>query len=147
MKKSKILNEIGAVLQEYKHHIEDSISRYKLAAERDDDDTTDPDDLSHQAEAADLLLRFEQLLSEAHKQELSLSKHTKDKPNCIAPGALAVTKSHYVYIGISVPPFKFNGKTVITMSEKAPAYHNMQGRKRGEMLELGEYNNRIIAVV
>jgi hypothetical protein len=46
-----------------------------------------------------------------------------------------------------VPPFKFNGKTVITLSEKAPAYHNMQGRKRGEMLELGEYNNRIIAVV
>lgn len=146
MDKTRILQEIMAVLQKYTHQIESSIMRYKLAVTIDEDDILDPEDLSHQAEASDLLLRFKQLLLQAKKQEQFLLTHGTNKTDCISPGALVETKSHYIYIGISVPAFKFNGKTVVTLSEKAPAYHNMREKKVGEIIELGEHYLKIITI-
>ena len=147
MDKSKILTEIAAALQEHIRHIEASVTRYKLASDIDDDDTMDPEDLSRQAEASDMQLRFEQLLLQAKEQEFFIMDHDDENHDSIVPGALIETDSHYIYIGISVPSFQLEDKTVLTISEKAPAYLSMRGKKPGDTLELGEHYYKIVSIL
>ncbi|MFM2229138.1 MAG: hypothetical protein RL607_396 [Bacteroidota bacterium] len=147
MDKSKILTEIAASLQEHIRHIEASVTRYKLASDIDDDDTMDPEDLSRQAEASDMQLRFEQLLCQAKEQEFFLMDHDDVLHEIVIPGALVETDSHYIYMGISIPAFTLEKKTVLTISEKAPAYSGMRGKKAGDTIEIGEKLYKILSIV
>ncbi|MEN9335655.1 MAG: hypothetical protein RLZZ500_642 [Bacteroidota bacterium] len=147
MDKSTILTEIAAALQEHIRHIEASVTRYKLASDIDDDDTMDPEDLSRQAEASDMQLRFEQLLYQAKEQEFFLMDHDDVLHDAVTPGALIETDSHFIYMGISIPAFTLENKTVITISEKAPAYSSMRGKKAGDTIELGEQLYKILSIV
>lgn len=147
MDKSKILTEIAAALQEHIRQIEASVMRYKLASNIDDDDTLDPEDLSRQSEATDMQLRFEQLLLQAKEQEFFIMDHDDEFHDVIEPGALIETEMNYIYVGIAIPTFQLDGKTVLTISEKAPAYLAMRGKKAGDTLELGEHHHKIVSIL
>lgn len=146
MNKSKILTEIAGVLQEHIRHIETSVTRYKLASEIDHDDVMDPEDLSRQAEASEMLQHFEQLLLQAKEQELFIKDHDNENYDSIVPGALIQTDSYYLYIGISVPSFQMDKKTVLTISENAPIYINIRGKKVGDTIKLGEHHHKILSI-
>jgi hypothetical protein len=123
MNKTLLVLEIAAELQAYIQQIENSVKRYKLATDLDDNDTLDPEDYARQSE----------------------EQHCKKYP-IIQLGALVETETYYIYVGISIPTFKWKDKTVITLSEKAPAYAEMRGKKAGDTIEFGAKRHKILAI-
>lgn len=146
MNKTLLVLEIAAELQAYIQQIENSVKRYKLATDLDDNDTLDPEDYARQSEAAEMQLRYEQLLRQAKEQESFLMEHDQKEYATIVPGVLIETEIYYIYVGISIPSFKWEEKTVITLSEKAPAYAEMRGKKSGDTIELGAKRHKILAI-
>ena len=146
MNKTLLVLEIAAELQAYIQQIENSVKRYKLATDLDDDDTLDPEDYARQSEAAEMQLRYEQLLRQAKEMENFMMEHDSNTYAIVLPGALIETETYFIYVGISIPSFKWGDKTVITLSEKAPAYAEMRGKKAGDTIELGAKRHKILAV-
>ena len=146
MNKTLLALEIVAELQAYIQQIENSVKRFKIATDLDDNDTLDPEDYVRQSEAAEMQLRYEQLLRQAKEMETFMLEHEQKEYTIILPGALVETEMYYIYVGISIPSFKWDDKTVITLSEKAPAYAKMRGKKAGDTIELGAKRHKILAI-
>ncbi|MFN7331861.1 MAG: hypothetical protein ACK5SB_02595 [Flavobacterium sp.] len=146
MNKTLLILEIAAELQAYIQQIENSVKCYKLATDLDDDDTLDPEDYTRQSEAAEMQLRYEQLLQQAKAMETFMLEHEQKEYTMILPGALVETEMYYIYVGISIPSFQWDDKTVITLSEKAPAYAEMRGKKAGDTIELGAKRHKIVCI-
>ncbi|WP_353086744.1 hypothetical protein [Flavobacterium sp.] len=146
MNKTLLVLEIAAELQAYIQQIENSVKRYKLATDLDDNDTLDPEDYARQSEAAEMQLRYEQLLRQAKEMETFMREQHCKKYTIIQLRALVETETYYIYVGISIPTFKWKDKTVITLSEKAPAYAEMRGKKAGDTIEFGAKRHKILAI-
>jgi hypothetical protein len=69
-----IINEQKVVIST----IENSVSRYKNASDIDENDSIDPEDFSHQDEAKEMQLRYEQILVQA-KNNLDFLETYKNK--------------------------------------------------------------------
>lgn len=137
-----IINEQNAVIST----IENSVSRYKNASDIDENDSVDPEDFSHQDEAKEMQLRYEQILVQA-KNNLDFLETYKDKETTkIELGSLIETEDLYIFIGISLQQFMFNGKNVIAISEDAPIYNSIKEKTIGEKIAIGTIENTIISI-
>jgi hypothetical protein len=137
-----IINEQNAVIST----IENSVSRYKNASDIDENDSIDPEDFSHQDEAKEMQLRYEQILVQA-KNNLDFLETYKDKETTkIELGSLIETEDLYIFIGISLQQFMFNGKNVIAISEDAPIYNSIKEKTIGEKIAIGTIENTIISI-
>ena len=137
-----IINEQNAVIST----IENSVSRYKNASDIDENDNVDPEDFSHQDEAKEMQLRYEQILVQA-KNNLDFLETYKDKETTkIEQGSLIETEDLYIFIGISLQQFMFNGKNVIAISEDAPIYNSIKEKTIGEKIAIGTIENTIISI-
>ena len=64
---------IAVIIEEQKavvDSLKQTVNRYKIASDLDEESTHDPEDFSHQTQAKDMQLRYEKTLKEA---ELSLA--------------------------------------------------------------------------
>ena len=146
MNKKEILDSIIKEQQSVIENLQDSVNRYKTASDLEENSTSDPDELSRQTEAKDMQLRFEQLHSEA-KHHLNLLENEKDNNyEEIENGSLIETEKYYFYVGISVPSFDFKGKEVISVSEEAPIFKEMEGKKAGDEFKMGDTNYKILDI-
>ena len=137
-----IINEQNVVIST----IENSVSRYKNASDIDENDSIDPEDFSHQDEAKEMQLRYEQILVQA-KNNLDFLETYKDKETTkIELGSLIETDDLYIFIGISLQQFMLNGKNVITISEEAPIYNSIKEKTIGEKITIGTIENTIISI-
>ncbi len=137
-----IINEQNVVIST----IENSVSRYKNASDIDENDSIDPEDFSHQDEAKEMQLRYEQILVQA-KNNLDFLETYKNKESTkIELGSLIETEDLYIFIGISLQQFKLNGKNVIAISEEAPIYNSIKGKTIGEKITIGTIENTIISI-
>ena len=137
-----IINEQNVVIST----IENSISRYKNASDIDENDSIDPEDFSHQDEAKEMQLRYEQILVQA-KNNLDFLETYKNKDTTkIEVGSLIETEDLYIFIGISLQQFKLNGKNVIAISEEAPIYNSIKEKTIGEKITIGTIENTIISI-
>lgn len=137
-----IINEQNAVIST----IENSVSRYKNASDIDENDSIDPEDFSHQDEAKEMQLRYEQILVQA-KNNLDFLETHKDKETAkIELGSLIETDDLYIFIGISLQQFMLNGKNVIAISEDAPIYKSIKEKTIGEKITIGTIENTIISI-
>ena len=137
-----IINEQNAVIST----IENTVSRYKNASDIDENDNVDPEDFSHQDEAKEMQLRYEQILVQA-KNNLDFLETYKDKETTkIELGSLIETEDLYIFIGISLQQFMFNGKNVIAISEDAPIYNSIKEKTIGEKIAIGTIENTIISI-
>ncbi len=139
---SKIIEEQKIVIA----NLENSISRYRIASDIDEYDSIDPEDFSHQEEAKDMQLRYEQMAIQA-KNNLDILESYKNK-NCttIEAGALVETEKLFLFIGISIPQFILNNKNVITLSEQAPIFSTLKDKVVGEKIAIGKIENTILAI-
>jgi hypothetical protein len=137
-----IIEEQNKVIQNIKH----SVSRYKVASDLDENDSIDPEDFSHQGEAKDMQLRFEQMLIQAKNNLENLKKYSTKESVIIEAGALIETNDFIIFIGISIPQFNFNGKTIITLSEQAPIYKSLKNKKIGDVIKIGALESEIIKI-
>lgn len=138
MDKATILSKIIDEHQKVIDNLKSSVERYKHESDMDEDNTLDPDDYARQNEAKDMQLRFEKMLKEA-KQNLKFLEDSKAEiKDKIEAGTLVETDKNYLFVGVSVPVFKFENKEVISFSEDAPIYKNVKNRKIGDIFEIGK---------
>lgn len=145
MDKVKIISAIIEEQQKVINGLKSSAERYKSEADLDEDQTQDPEDYSRQNEAKDMQLRYEKLLLTAQKNWNILEKAKSENYTEIEIGTLIETDKNYIFVGISLPVFKYEGKDVISVSEEAPVFQNLKSKTLGDTLELGNNNFKIIS--
>lgn len=145
MDKAKILSAIIDEQEKVINNLKASIERYKQESNMDEDNTLDPDDYARQNEAKDMQLRYENMLKSA-KHNLNFLEDSKTKINDkIEAGTVIETDKTYIFVGISLPVFKYEGKDVISVSEEAPVFQTLKSKTLGDTLELGNNNFKIIS--
>jgi hypothetical protein len=137
-----IINEQNVVIST----IENSVSRYKNASDIDENDSVDPEDFSHQDEAKEMQLRYEQILVQAKNNLDFLETYKNKETTKIELGSLIETEDLYIFIGISLQQFKLNGKNVIAISEEAPIYNSFKEKTIGEKITIGTIENTILSI-
>lgn len=137
-----IINEQNVVIST----IENSVSRYKNASDIDENDSIDPEDFSHQDEAKEMQLRYEQILVQAKNSLDFLETYKNKETTKIELGSLIETEDLYIFIGISLQQFMLNGKNVIAISEEAPIYNSIKEKTIGEKITIGTIENTIISI-
>lgn len=145
MDKAKILSAIIDEQEKVINNLKASIERYKQESNMDEDQTQDPEDYSRQNEAKDMQLRYEKLLLTAQKNWNILEKAKSENYTEIEIGTLIETDKNYIFVGISLPVFKYEGKDVISVSEEAPVFQTLKSKTLGDTLELGNNNFKIIS--
>ena len=145
MDKEKIISAIIEEQQKVINSLKSSAERYKSEADLDEDQTQDPEDYSRQNEAKDMQLRYEKLLLTAQKNWNILEKAKSENYTEIEIGTLIETDKNYIFVGISLPVFKYEGKDVISVSEEAPVFQTLKSKTLGDTLELGNNNFKIIS--
>ena len=145
MDKVKIISAIIEEQQKVINSLKSSAERYKSEADLDEDQTQDPEDYSRQNEAKDMQLRYEKLLLTAQKNWNILEKAKSENYTEIKIGTLIETDKNYIFVGISLPVFKYEGKDVISVSEEAPVFQTLKSKTLGDTLELGNNNFKIIS--
>jgi hypothetical protein len=138
MDKAIILSKIIDEHQKVIDNLKASVERYKTASDMDEDNTLDPDDYARQTEAKDMQLRFEQKLKAAKQKLQFLEDSKKETKEEIEPGTLMETDKNFIFVGVSVPVVKYEGKEIICFSEDAPIYKSIKGKKIGDIFEIGE---------
>lgn len=145
MDKVKIISAIIEEQQKVINNLKSSVERYKSEADLDEDQTQDPEDYSRQSEAKDMQLRYAKLLLTAQKNWNILENAKSENHTEIEVGTLIVTDKNYIFVGISLPVFKYDGKDVISISEEAPVFKSLKSKNIGETLELGNNSFKIIS--
>ena len=145
MDKVKIISAIIEEQQKVINGLKSSAERYKSEADLDEDQTQDPEDYSRQNEAKDMQLRYEKLLLTAQKNWNILEQAKSENYTEIEIGTLIETDKNYIFVGISLPVFKYEGKDVISVSEEAPVFQTLKSKTLGDTLELGNNNFKIIS--
>lgn len=138
MDKAIILSKIIDEYQKVIANLKSSVDRYKHESDMDEDNTLDPDDYARQNEAKDMQLRFQKMLNEAKKNLKFLEDSKSESKEKAEAGALIETDSSYLFIGVSVPVFKFERKEIISFSEDAPIFKQVKGKKVGDAVEIGK---------
>lgn len=143
MKKSEI---IQAIIQEEKEVIADlekAIKVYRNASDLDEEDTLDPEDLSHQTEYKEMQLRLENKLQRKEAVIVALAKFKDTKVDTITNGAVVETDKMYLYIGTVAHPIMVNNKKVLGISLKAPIMATLADKKVGETVKIGKETHTI----
>ncbi len=138
---------INIIIEEQKVVIESlkqSVDRYKIASDLDEESTHDPEDFSQQTQAKDMQLRYEKTLREAEQSLAFLEGEIKLTHDKIEKGTLVETDHNFLFVGISVPPFKFENKEVVAFSDHAPVFQNIKGKNKGDTIEVGSKSLLVI---
>ena len=143
MKRTAIINIIIEEQTVVIESLKQSVERYKTASDLDEESTHDPEDFSHQTQAKDMQLRYEKMLREADQNLSFLEGELKAKHDKIENGTLIETDKNFIFVGISVPSFEFEGKEVIAFSDHAPVFQNIKGKSKGDSVEIGSKSVKI----
>lgn len=146
MSKKEILNRILEEQKKVIDNLQTSIDRYKSASSRDDDNSIDPEDYSHQDEAKDMKMRLEEILHKEQRDKTIIENCLNSQNSVIERGAVIETQEYYFFVGVSLPKFTWNGKDVLTISEKAPIFSKIKDKKAGDEITLGNKSLRILAI-
>lgn len=147
MDKVKILSAIIDEQLKVIGNLKASIERYKHESDLDEDQTLDPEDYARQNEAKDMQLRYEKMLNAANLNLKVLENAKSEIHKEIKIGTLIETDKSYIFVGISIPAFKFDGKDVISVSEDAPVFKNLKSKKIGDTVEFGNTNFEIKSIL
>ena len=146
MKREEILGKIIEEQQKVIDNLKQSVERYKTASDIDEDDTLDPEDLSQQTQAKDMQLRYEKMLSDAKNSMNFLNDELANSHEKIENGSLVETNEKWLFVGISVPVFNIDGKDVISFSDDAPIFKNLNGKNVGDEITIGENKLKILSI-
>ncbi|WP_018674964.1 hypothetical protein [Riemerella columbina] len=146
MKKEDIIKKIIEEQQKVIDNFQNSVNRFRTASDMDEEATHDPEDFSHQTEAKDMQLRYEQLVKNAEQNLAFLEQSINETHGGIESGALIETDKNYIFVGISVSPFRFNDKDVICISESAPIFSKIKEAKVGDQIDFGTHTIEVLNI-
>lgn len=143
MNKKEILKKIIAEQETSISELEKSIDALRTAADLDETETFDPEDMSHQAESKDMQMRLQLQLAKAKANLDALNKFNTAGMSEGGSGALVVTGKQIFLMGISAPSMDINGNNIVFVSEDAPAFGLMKGIKPGKEFQLGTHKYKV----
>lgn len=143
MERNLIISQLIIEQSKVVENLQQSVDRYKIASDMDEESTHDPEDFSHQTEAKDMQLRFEKMLAEAEENLNFLNGEENAAHESVEKGSVIETDQSYLFVGISVPLFKIEGKDVISFSEEAPIFDEIKGKAIGDSFKIGD-NSHVI---
>ena len=146
MKRTDIINIIIDEQKVVIDSLKQTVDRYKTASDLDEESTHDPEDFSQQTQAKDMQLRYEKMLKEAEQAFVFLEDELKMTHDKIEKGTLIETNQNFLFVGISVPAFKFENKEVVAFSDHAPVFQNIKGKNKGDTVEIGSKSLQIIDI-
>ncbi|WP_392437081.1 hypothetical protein ACF3N7_09115 [Cruoricaptor ignavus] len=116
------------------------------AADLDEDDTIDPEDLSHQDELKQQQFGMEDVLAKANENLAILKSFENQEFTTVEEGSIVNLDEMIVFIGAAIPAVDFNGKKLIGISSDAPLFTVVQGKTVGEKVKLGEKTAEILNI-
>lgn len=126
--------------------LEDKIATESTMADIDENDTIDPEDLSHQAESATLKQLFTQKLAKA-KADLANLEHVDFSPKTSAlPGAVVSTEKFHFVLGYAAIPFEFENKTMVGVSVDSPIFPEIKGKQIGDVFAYSDNTYTIVEI-
>lgn len=145
MNKRELLDSIIEEQKKVTENLEANVKRYSTASDLEEN-SADPDELSHQTEAKDMQLRFEKMLHSAEHDLSFLENLGAEKLETIEKGSIIETETHYLFVGVSTTNFNFDGKNVICFTEEAPIYKELENKKIGDSFKIGDNEMEIINI-
>lgn len=146
MNRKDIINKVIEEQKKVIESLESSVERYKIASDLDEESTHDPEDFSRQTEAKDMQLRYEKMLGNAENDLNFLENEIENTHDSAENGSIIETENNFYFVGISVPTIKIKNKEIISFSEDAPIFKNIEGKKAGDDFKMGE-NKQIILTI
>jgi len=146
MDKARTKKEVEKMQQGVIDDMITSRNRLKTAADIDENETTDPEDLSRQNELGNMATRLKFMLQKANDDMTILQKLPLETGDAVTEGSLVITDGFVFYVGIAVHPFDFEGKHVVSISTEAPIYPVMRGKKAGDSFDLSGKTYKILEV-
>lgn len=126
--------------------LEEKIALDTSMADIDENDTIDPEDLSHQAESSNLKQLFTQKLEKA-KADLENLEQLDFSPKTIAlPGAVISTEKFHFVLGFAAIPFEFENKSMVGVSVESPIYPEIKGKQVGDEFSYSDNTYKIVAI-
>lgn len=127
-------------------NLNNSVNRYTVASDIDEESTHDPEDFSQQTQAKDMQLRYEKLRNDAQQQLNFLHSEINEVHDKIEAGSLIETDKNYFFVGASVPLFEVNEKEVIVLSEEAPVFQELKDKSVGDTVKVGDEKYTITSI-
>ena len=143
MNKQKLQVQLLEKQRQIIGEIKEKILATMIAANLDESDTIDPEDLSHQSEENTLNLLFQQQLTQAEKEMQMLEKIDFSAKKIAELGALVETDDVCFFVGYPVIPFDFEGKRIVGVSATSPIMSAMNKKKSGDTFIHGEKEYKI----
>ena len=132
--KQEIIDEIIKHQTDLINILESEKNASKELADIDEEDTIDPEDLSHQVENKEMEHLLNHQLDQA-RQDLKAIRSLNTSPaDDVRPGAMVYTEDQIFFIGVATIPFEYKGHTVVGISPGAPIYPFIKGKKAGDRI-------------
>lgn len=145
--KKKIIDLIEEQLNKSLESFEASEAEYRESADLDEEATRNLDDLSQQAEDNDMQMRIKTQALRVQENIAWLDANAMISRDRVEPGALVETKNKWFFFGIALPTgIEAEGKQVIGVSEAAPIYSYLEGKKKGDTMDIGEEKLKIMGI-
>lgn len=146
--KAKIISLIKEQITKSIEALESVSDDFKDSADLDEEATRDLDDFSQQSEDADMQQRLQNNVNQAQQSLQWIEENSMIKNDTVSRGALVETKTKWFYFGIALPTqtIEAESKPVIGISEVAPIYPYLEGKKKGDTMEIGEEKLEILEV-
>ncbi len=123
-----------------------SMGDYKDDADRDGDDTIDPEDQSQQVLAKESQMRLKQQLARAQQDLEILERFAGENFDQVEAGALIQTDKHWFLAGISLGGYDPGDIDIKCISLDSPAFKAIAGKKVKGSFILGDTNYHIKAI-
>lgn len=146
MNRKDILKSIIEEQDKLIDNLNNSVNRYTVASDIDEESTHDPEDFSQQTQAKDMQLRYEKLRNDAQQQLNFLHSEINEVHDKIEAGSLIETDKNYFFVGASVPLFEVNEKEVIVLSEEAPVFQELKDKSVGDTVKVGDEKYTITSI-
>lgn len=145
--KKKIITLIENQLNKSLKSFEASEEVLKDSADLDEESTRELDDYSQQSSDQDMQQRLQLQTANVEEKIDWMERNASISQQTVQPGALVETKDEYFFIGIALPTnIEAEGKKVTGISEDAPVYASIEGKKKGEEITLGNQTYKIINI-
>ncbi|WP_136666987.1 hypothetical protein [Flavobacterium sp. H122] len=146
MNKSVILENIIKHQTQLLKTLEESVALYKTTSDIDEENTIDPEDLSHQGEAKEMQLHLEERIKTEKTTIQELEKFKNSIQENIQEGALIETGTAFIYLGAALNPFEYEAKEVYCISSDSPLAKSLFHKKTGDNFKIGDTNHTILNI-
>jgi len=144
--KKDILDAVIERLKKDTKAYQSSLDTLDTGINLDENALIEPDDISQKDQATDIADDLQVQPEILNNTINTVKSYQAMVRNVFSPGALVETDGMYLLAGVSLPPLHINNKKVIGVPEDAKIYPSLQGKKKGDQIQLANQVFTILSV-